>query len=132
MIGGCELLAILGRRLLVLYLRGHGGNALFALGCDFGGQRLASDAAGSVVTDARVRDVDGCVVNDDRIGHGSVIDRDIADVGDVVDRTVVIEAIAVPVAALIANTDIAEAIVNAAVVADVATPISVVVAVSTA
>jgi len=131
-IGGCELLAILGRHLLVLYLRCHGRNALFACGGDFGGQWLASDATRSVVTDARVRDIDGSVVHDDRIGHGAVIDLDIADVGHIVDGAVVVETIAVPVATLIANADVAEAVVNAAVVANVPAPVPVVVAVSAA
>jgi hypothetical protein len=129
-IGGCELLAILCGRLLVLDLSGHGRNALFARGGDFGGQRLASDAARSVVTDACVCDVDGSVVHDNRIRHRAVVNLDVGDVGYVVDGAVVVETIAVPVAALVANADVAKTVVNAAVVADVPAPISVVVAVS--
>jgi hypothetical protein len=54
---------------------------------------------------------------------------DVADV-HVVDGTVIVEAISIPVPALIAGADVAESIVNAAVVTDVPAPESIVVAVS--
>ena len=112
-------------------LRGHGRDALLAGGSDFRGKRLASDASGAVVAGAAIRDVDGGVVDDDRVSYGAVIDLNIGD-GYIVDGTVVVETISVPVAALIAGAHVAESIVNAAVVANVPSPITVVVTVAAA
>jgi hypothetical protein len=43
---------------------------------------------------------------------------------DVVDRAVVVEVAAAPVAALIADANVAEAVIDAAIVADVGAPIA--------
>jgi hypothetical protein len=128
MIDGSKLLVVLRGRLLMLYLRGHRRNSLLARCGDFRGKRPASDAARPVVADAVRIVVDGGVVDDDRVRHGAVIYVNVGD-GDIVDRTVVVETISTPVAALIADAHVAESIVNAAVVADMWTPISVVVAI---
>lgn len=112
-----------------MYLRSHGRDAPFAHGRDFGGQGLASDASGSVVTDASIGDVDGSVVDDDGVRHCPVIDRHVRDVSDIVHRAVVIETVSVPISALVTDADVAESIVDAAIIADVLAPIAVVIAV---
>jgi hypothetical protein len=129
-IDGGKLLLVLRRLLPRLYLRGHGRNALLAHGGDFRRQGLASHASGAVVAGAIVCNIDGRIVDDDGVRYRAVVNRDAANVADVIDRAVVVEAISVPVTALIAHTDVAESVVNATVVADVASPEAVVVAVS--
>jgi hypothetical protein len=110
-----ELLAILRGFALVLILRGHGWNAWAAVGCNLGRLGANVDAAATaVVGDA----VDSGVVNDDR----AVIDIGDARDVDVVDRAVVVEVAALPVAAVIAVAGVAEAVVHASVEADVLTP----------
>ena len=116
LIDGGKLLAVLCCRSLVLQLRGHGRNALPAQCGGFGRQSLASDASRPVVAGAVHRGVvDGAVIH--------------ANVGDVhiVDRAVVVETISAPIPALIAGAEVAESIVNAAVVADMLAPEAVVV-----
>jgi len=110
-----ELLAILGGLALVLILRGHGRDAGAAVGCDLGGLGADVDAAATaVVGDA----VDGCVVDDDR----AVVDvRDPRDV-NVVDRAVVVEVAALPVASVIAAAGVAIAVINATIEADMLAP----------
>ena len=110
-----ELLAILCGLALVLILRGHGRDTGAAVGCDLGGLGANVDAAATtIVGDA----VDGGVVDDDR----AVVDvGDACDV-DVVDRTVVVEVAALPVASVIAVAGVAEAVVHAAIEADVLAP----------
>jgi len=112
-----------------LYLRGHGRDALFAYRSDFGRQGLASDASGSVVTDASICDVDGSVVDDDGVRYCPVVDRHVGDVRDVVHRAVVVETVSVPISPLVTDANVAESIVDAAVIADVTAPITVVIAV---
>jgi hypothetical protein len=129
-IDGGELLFVLCRCLLHLQLRCHGRNALLA-GCgNFNRQGLASDAPRAVEAGAAIGDVDGCVVDNDCIRHGTVVDLNVRDIGHVVDGAVVVETISVPVAPLVAGADLAESVVNAAIVANVPAPISVAVAVS--
>jgi hypothetical protein len=129
-IDGSELLAILSRLLPLLHLRGHGRNTLFACGGEFGGGRLASDAAGSVVAGAGSGVVDGPIVND-RVGYGAVVGLDVIR-ADVIDGTVVVEAISPPVSALITGPGVTISIINTAVVADVRAPIAVVITVAVA
>jgi hypothetical protein len=107
-----ELLAVLCCFALVLDLSGHGRDSGTAHGFDFGWPRSVSDAASaSVVGDA------GVVVDDDRT---------VVDVGDTrvdaVNGAIVVEVIAVPVAAVIADAGVSEAVVDAAVEADVRAP----------
>ena len=118
MIDRGELLAVLRCRLLLLQLRGHGRNALLARRGDFRRQRPASDASRPVVADA-VDVVTLMVVLLMMTVFVTVrlYTLDIVDV-HIVDGTVVVETISVPVPALIADADVAESIVNAAVVAD--------------
>ncbi len=126
-----KLLAVLCCRLLVLHLRVHGRNALLTQCGGFRRQGLASYASRPVVAGAVYRGVvDGGVV-DDRIRYRTVVHVNVGDV-HIVDGTVVVETISVPVAALIADADVAVSIVNPAVVADITTPIAVVVAIPTA
>jgi hypothetical protein len=107
-----ELLAVLCCFVLVLNLSGHGRNSGAAHGFDFCRPRSVGDAAStSVVGDA------GVVVDDDL----ALID--ITDTGaDAVDGAVVIEVVATPIAAVVADAGVAEAIVDAAVKADVRAP----------
>jgi len=109
-----ELLAIVGGFALVLDLRCHSGRAWTAECGDLGCLRPYCDtAAASVVGDAAV------VVDDDRA---------VVDVGDVdvdsVDGAVVEEVVPVPIAAVIAETGITEAVVDASVEADVEAPVA--------
>jgi hypothetical protein len=107
-----ELLTVLLRFVLVLDLGGHGRDSGTAHGFDLGRPRSVSDAASaSVVGDA------GVVVDDD----GAVVDVGDVDV-DAVDGAVVVEVVAAPIASVIADAGVAEAVVDAAVKADVGTP----------
>jgi len=107
-----ELLTVLRGFALVLNLGGHGRNARPAHGCDLSRLRANCDStATAVVGDASVVVDDNCAVVD-------VGDVDI----DAVDGAVVVEVVAVPVAAVITDAGVAEAVVNAAVEADVRAP----------
>ena len=131
MIDRSKLLVVLGSRTLLLHLRGHRRNALFTRRGDFRWQRPASDASGAVVTDP----VDRCVVDgdvvDNCIRHRAVVHVNVGD-GHVIYRAVVIETIAAPVTALIANAFVSESIVDAAIETDMGAPIAVIVAIPTA
>lgn len=115
-----ELRVVLGSLALVLKLGCHWRGAGAAHGCEFSGLRTYGQAASaSVVGDA------GVVIDDD----GSVVDvSDVVNV-DAVDGPVVVEAVSVPVAAVIAVAGVSEAVVDASVVADVRAPEAVVEAV---
>ena len=108
-----ELRVVLGGLALVLKLGGHGWGAGAVHGCEFGGLRADVNAASaSVVGDASVV-----------VDHYSAV----VDIGDVVnvdavDGPVVVEAVSVPIAAVVAVAGVPEAIVDASVVADVRTP----------
>src|SRR5580704_2489000 len=129
MIDGGKLLAVLCCFLPMLQLRGHRRNPLLTSCGDFRRQRPPRDTAWPVVTGAINRGVvDGGVVDDDGIGHRAVINLNVGDV-HIVDGTVIVETISVPVPALVANTYVAEPIVNAAIVADMPAPKAVVVAI---
>jgi len=107
-----ELLTVLRSFPLVLDLGRHGRNSWTAYGSDLG--RLRSDgepAAAAVIGDA------GVVVDD----YCSVID--VGDMrADAVNCAVVVEVVAVPVTAVIADSGVSEAVVNATVEADVKAP----------
>jgi hypothetical protein len=108
-----ELFTVLLRFALVLELGRHGRNSGTAHGFDFGWPRPVGNAASaSVVGDASV------VVDDD----GTVVD--VGDAGDIdtVHRAVVVEVVASPIAAVVADAGVAKAVVNAAVKADVEAP----------
>ena len=106
-----KLLTVLCCRPLVLQLCGHRRNAPLTQCGPFRRQWLASDASRPVVA--------GTV-------HRGVVDAAVihVNVGDVhiVDGAVVVETISAPIPALIAHPAVAEAIVNAAVVADILAP----------
>jgi hypothetical protein len=107
-----ELLAVVCGFALGLNLCGHGRSAWAAHGCDLGRLRPCVDAASAaIVGDA------GVVIDDD----GAVVDVGDVDV-DVVDGAVVVEVIAVPIAAVVADAGVAEAVVDATVEADVRPP----------
>jgi hypothetical protein len=115
-----ELLTVLCGFALVLDLGGHGRGAGTAHGFDFGWPRLDSYAtSASVVGDA------GVVVD----GDWALVD--IADAGaDTVNSAIVVEIVAVPITAVVADAGIAKPVVDAAVVADVGAPEAAVEAVS--
>ncbi len=115
MIDGGKLLAVLCCRLLVLQLGGHRRNALMTQCGGFRRQRSASDASGPVVAGAVHRGV----------VDASVIHVNVGDV-HIVDGAVIVETISAPIPALIAGAYVAESIVNAAVVAHILAPESVV------
>jgi hypothetical protein len=129
-IDGGELLAILSRLLTLLNLCGHGRDTLFASGGEFSWGRPASDAAGTVVACAGSRIID-CTVVDDGVGYGTVVDLDVRG-RHVVDGAVVVEAISAPVSALVTCPSVAISIIDAAIVADVRTPIAIVITVAIA
>jgi hypothetical protein len=105
-------LTVLRSFALVLDLGGHGWNSWTAHGSDLG--RLRSD--GEAASPAVVGDA-GVVVDDDR----TVVD--VGDVGaDAVNSAVVVEVVAVPVAAVVADAGVTEAVVDAAIKADVEAP----------
>jgi hypothetical protein len=107
-----ELLTILLRFALMLDLGRHGRDSWTAHGFDLGRPWPVSDAASpSVVGDT------GVVVDDD----GAVVDVGDVDV-DPVDGAVVVEVVAAPIAAVVADAGVAEAVVDAAVKADVGAP----------
>jgi len=126
-----KLLAVLSRLLPRLHLRGHRRNALLARGRNFRPQRAASHASGPVVAVAVIGNVDGRVIDDDCIRDRAVINLNVGDCY-VVDATVVVEAISLPVPTLIPDSLVAVSIINAPVVADMPAPIAVMVAVPAA
>jgi hypothetical protein len=116
-IDGSKLLVVLGSRTLLLHLRGHRRNALLARCGDFRRKRSPRDASRAVVADA----VDRCVVDrdvvDNCIRYRAVVHVNVGD-GHVVYGAVVIETIAAPVTALIADAYVSESIVDPAVETD--------------
>ena len=109
-----ELLTVLLRFALVLDLGRHGRNSGTAHGFDFCRPWPDSKAASAaVIGDA------GVVVDDD----GAVVDVGDVDV-DAVDGAVVVEVVAAPIAAVVADAGVAEAVVDATVKADVGSPVA--------
>jgi hypothetical protein len=117
-----ELLTVLGGFALVLKLGGHRWNARAAHGCDLSRLWPHGDAASAaVVGDA------GVVVDDD----SAVVDVGDVDV-DAVDGAIVVEVVAVPIAAMITDAGVTEAIVDATIEANMKAPEAAVKAVSSA
>jgi hypothetical protein len=109
-----ELLTVLLRFALVLELGRHGRSSGPAHGFDFRGPRSVDDAAPAPV----VRDA-GVVVDDD----GAVVD--VGDAGaDPIDGAVVVEGVAIPIAAVIADAGVAKAVIDAAIETDVTAPVA--------
>jgi len=107
-----ELLMVLGGFALVLKLGRHGRSSGPTHGCSLSRLRPYSNSAvAAVVGDA------SAVVDDD----GAVVDMGDVDV-DAVDGPVVVEVVAIPVAAVITDPGVAEAIVDTAVEADMQSP----------
>ena len=124
MIDCSELSAIAGCGPCQFNLSSHRRSMRSAVGSYFGWIRTPADALrSSVVADAIVFD---SPVDDDVpfVNIGDV------NVADVIDGTVVSEVVAMPVAALIADTDVPEAVIDAAVKADIAAPVAVIEAVA--
>ena len=109
-----ELLAVLGRRVLILDLCGHRRRSRAAEGCNFCGLRTSGNASTATVVGYA-----GIVVYDD----GAVINMSHVDV-DSIHRAVVVEVVSVPVAAVIAEAGVTEAIIDASVEADMGAPVS--------
>jgi len=126
----CEELLLVRRRSAVdLYLRLDGRRVVFVHGRDLGwAWANVETAVAAVVADAVF---DLSAVRDVIYDHRAVVD--IGDVAvDMGDGAVVVEVVALPVAAIIAGADVAIAVVNAAVEADVNSPIAVMEAVTAA
>ena len=109
-----ELLAVFGRRVLILDLCGHRRRSRAAEGCNFCGLRTSGNASTATVVGYA-----GIVVYDD----GAVINMSHVDV-DSIHRAVVVEVVSVPVATMIAKAGITEAVVNASVETNVEAPIA--------
>jgi hypothetical protein len=127
----CKLLTVLRCCLPLLQLSSHGRHALLVYCGSFHRQRLSCHSSWAIVAGAASCIIDRNVVDDDRICDCAVIHANVAGVY-VVRRAVVIEAVSAPVPALIAGADVAESIINSAVIADVKAPVAVVIPVSAA
>ena len=116
MIHRCKLLAVLRCLLLMFQLRGHRRNSLLSRSRYFRRCRLPRHSPRSVVTHVRRRIINRGVVN-----HGirdrAVVYRNVRSVY-IVDRTIVVEPISVPISALITRSRVSIPVINAAVVAD--------------
>jgi len=100
-------------------------------GSDFRRQWVPSYSSRPVIAGTVIGDVDGGVVDDDRVRYRTVVNLHVGD-RYIVHRTVVVETVAVPVPALISDSDVSESVVNASVVADMPAPKAVVIAVPAA
>ena len=107
----------------ILQLRPHRGGMLFAVSDKllWSGADLQS-ARAAIVTHTNAAPV--------LVAHRALIDVVNHSDVDIVVRTVVVEMAAAPVATLVAEADVAKAIVDAAIVADVGTPVATVKAVA--
>ena len=116
-VDGCKLSTVLRRQLLMLNLGVGGLDVTLALRL----QLLLFGASLQTVGSAVITDVTVIVVYD-----GYIADVDVVNIGyvDVVDLTVVEEAVAIPIAALIAMAAIAEPIVDAAIESDMRSPVA--------
>jgi hypothetical protein len=123
-IRGCELLAVLRRGALLLHLRRHRRNALLVRRGHFRGRRLAGHTARPMITGAS----NGGVI-DNRIFYGTAIFV-YAYIANVIRGPVVIEAVSVPVTALITGANISVPVVHPAVVPDMSPPRPLVIPVS--
>jgi hypothetical protein len=124
MVRGCKLLAVLRRGLLILHLRGHGGNTLFVRGRNFSGLGTAGNASRTVITHPAAA---GTIIS--AICYWMAIFFHMYSI-DTIYGLVVLEVIPSPVAALISHPAIPVPIVDSAVIANVLTPISIEVAVA--
>ncbi len=115
-----EVATVLRGLLADLHLRGERSGVGLVEGGELGGARADVNATtATVVADA----VDGAgAVGDVVVDHGAVVD--VGDVADVGDGAVVVEVMPVPVAAEVAEADIAESVVDAAIEADMLAPVS--------
>ena len=118
-----KLSPVAASNVLVLELRPHGRSMLLVASRQLGGPSSDLQPTRSAVE----ADTDAAPV---LVAHWAVIDV-VYDVDvDIVVRTVVVEMAAAPVAALVAKSYIAKAVVYAAIVADVGTPVAAVKAVA--
>lgn len=116
MVDAGELSLVGTGSMLILHLRLHWRSVFFMASRQFrgaGSHRQSTLPAGKA-------DTRRAPVFTDRMAVDVVHDCDV----DVVDRTVVVKMAALPVAALVADTHVAEAVVDSAVVADVRTPVA--------
>lgn len=100
---------------LILQLRPHGWSVLLMAGGQFSGS--GSDRQATLASDETDT---GPAILTDRMLVDVVHDVDV----NVVDRAIVIKMTTSPITALITDTDIAEAVVHTAIVADVRSPIA--------
>ena len=115
-----KLCAVLRRALPQFHLRPHRRSVRSAIGCNFSSRWAYIDSMRSAVIAHPV--VDHCLVDDDHITLVHIGDMHIADV---VHGSVVGKVVPAPVAALVTDAHIAKAIVDAAIEADIAAPVSV-------
>jgi hypothetical protein len=108
-----ELLTVAGSLTLILKLCRHRRDSRAAHGCDLSRSWPNVDSASAAVVGHT-----GVVVNDDR----AVVDVGDASDIDTVYSTVVVEVISIPIAAVVTDTGVAEAVVDAAVEAYMETP----------
>jgi len=127
-IGGVELLLVLGRGLSDLTLFWQRRGTELAAGSQFRRTWLDVDASAATVVAHVV--LDAAVVGDVVVDNRAVID--VGGAANVGDAAVVVEVVVVPVAAEVADADVAEAVVDTTVVANVGAPIAVVEAVAAA
>jgi len=118
-----KLSPVAASNVLVLELRPHGRSMLLVASRQLGGPGSDLQATRSAVE----ADTDAAPV---LVAHWAVIDVVYDVYVDIVVRTVVVEMAAAPVAALVAKSYIAKAVVHAAIVADVGTPVAAVKAVA--
>lgn len=116
-VDGCKLSTVLRRQLLMLNLGVSGLEVTLTLRLEL----LLLGASQQTVGSAVITDVAVVVVHDVYIA-----DVDVVNIGyvDVVDLAVVEEAVAIPIAALIATAAIAEPIVDAAIESDMRSPVA--------
>jgi hypothetical protein len=122
-----ELCAVRRRFALQLELSAHRWCMRGAIRSYLRGDRVKLNSVRSTVIACAVVVVDRDVV-DDR----AVINVGDVDVADVVHVAVVVEVVTVPIAALVTSSDIAVAVIHAAIKTDVAAPVAMVEAVSAA
>jgi len=121
-VGVGKLRAIGAGSLLILLLGPHGCGVRLTQRSQLGGPGAHLDSTLSAV------EADACAAA--TATNRAAVDVALNIAVDVVDRAVVVEVASAPVAALVAGADVSEAVVDAAIVADVAAPVSAIEAVA--
>jgi len=117
-----ELLAIAGCRLNDLRLCRYRSRMALVHCCEFCWPRSHVDTTPATVVADAVRRLGG--IADVVVDHRAVINIRVVDVADVVDLAVVVEVMTAPVAAKVADANVAEAVIDAPIEADVRSPVT--------